>query len=115
MSLVRFVGCALALSLLCSVGASAGAASRSRGAARHTPSCSELPERIATIVIGNPLIADASLQAGGLMVITGKGYGMTNIIALDRAGNVLMNKNIEVRGPARARRHGLSRRRARDL
>jgi hypothetical protein len=59
-----------------------------------------LPDKTATIVIGNPLIADASLQAGGQMVITGKGYGMTNIIALDRAGNVLMDKNIEVQGPA---------------
>ena len=59
----------------------------------------KLPDRVATIVIGNPLIADASVQAGGLMVITGKGYGMTNLIALDRAGAVLMEKSIEVRGP----------------
>ena len=60
----------------------------------------KLPEKVATIVIGNPLIADASVQAGGLMVITGKGYGMTNIIALDRAGAVLMEKTIEVAGAA---------------
>ena len=52
----------------------------------------KLPERVATIVIGNPLIADASVQTGGMMVITGKGYGTTNIIALDRAGSVLMEK-----------------------
>jgi hypothetical protein len=58
-----------------------------------------LPNKVATIVIGNPLIADASLQTGGQMVITGKGYGMTNIIALDRAGNVLMDRRVEVRGP----------------
>jgi len=59
----------------------------------------KLPDRLATIVIGNPLIADAALQPNGLMVITGKGYGMTNLIALDRAGNVLMEKSIEVQGP----------------
>jgi Pilus formation protein N terminal region len=58
-----------------------------------------MPDRISTIVIGNPLIADATLQAGGMMVITGKGYGMTNIIALDRTGNVLLEKSVEVRGP----------------
>jgi Pilus formation protein N terminal region len=58
-----------------------------------------LPDRVSTIVIGNPLIADATLQAGGLMIITGKGYGMTNIIALDRAGSVLLEKSVEVRGP----------------
>jgi hypothetical protein len=59
----------------------------------------KLPEKVATIVIGNPLIADASLQPGGLMVITGKGYGRTNIVVLDRTGAVLMEKSVEVQGP----------------
>ncbi len=59
----------------------------------------KLPEKVSTIVIGNPLIADASVHAGGLMVVTGKGYGMTNLIALDRTGSVLMEKSVEVQGP----------------
>src|SRR6185295_1272929 len=59
----------------------------------------KLPDKVSTIVIGNPLIADVSLQPGGLMVITGKGFGMTNLMALDRAGNVLMEKSVEVKGP----------------
>ena len=59
----------------------------------------KLPEKVATLVVGNPLIADVSLQPGGLMVITGKGYGSTNLVALDRAGVTLMEKSIEVRGP----------------
>jgi Flp pilus assembly secretin CpaC len=59
----------------------------------------KLPDRVATIVIGNPLIADASLQSGGLMVLTGKGYGTTNLIALDRKGNALMEKIVQVHGP----------------
>jgi Flp pilus assembly secretin CpaC len=58
-----------------------------------------LPERVATIVVGNPLIADAAVQSGGLMVITGKSYGVTNIIALDRTGAVLLEKTIEVVAP----------------
>src|SRR5262249_7085969 len=61
----------------------------------------KVPERAATIVIGNPLIADASLQPGGTMVITGRGYGATNFIALDRSGGVLMEKTVEVRGPGK--------------
>src|SRR5262249_41384017 len=52
-----------------------------------------------TLVIGNPLIADATIQSGGQLVVTAKGYGLTNIIALDRAGNSLMDKSIEVVGP----------------
>jgi Pilus formation protein N terminal region len=59
----------------------------------------KLPERVSTLVIGNPLIADAAVQAGSLMVITGKGYGVTNVIALDRGGVVLMEKTIEVVTP----------------
>ncbi|HWZ05909.1 MAG TPA: pilus assembly protein N-terminal domain-containing protein, partial [Bradyrhizobium sp.] len=35
----------------------------------------KLPARVATIVVGNPLIADVALQAGGVIVVTGKGYG----------------------------------------
>lgn len=59
----------------------------------------KLPDRVATIVIGNPSIADAAVQSGGWMVITGKGYGTTNIAALDRSGAILMEKTVVVQGP----------------
>lgn len=59
----------------------------------------KLPDGVATLVVGNPLIADVSLQPGGLMVLTGKGFGSTNLVALDRAGKVLMDKTIRVQGP----------------
>jgi Flp pilus assembly secretin CpaC len=60
----------------------------------------KLPARVATIVVGNPLIADVALQAGGVLVVTGKGYGATNFIAMDRAGEVLVDRQIQVEGPA---------------
>jgi len=60
----------------------------------------KLPENVATIVVGNPLIADVSLQAGGTVVVTGKGYGATNVIAVDRSGTVLIDRVIQVEGPA---------------
>jgi len=59
----------------------------------------KLPAGIATIVVGNPLIADVTLQNGGVVVVTGKGYGATNFIALDRAGQVLVDRQIQVEGP----------------
>ena len=46
----------------------------------------KMPDSVATIVIGNPLVADASLQAGGILVLTGKNFGSTNLLALDRTG-----------------------------
>ena len=58
----------------------------------------KMPDKVATLVIGNPLIADVSLQPGGIMVLTGKGYGITNVLALDRAGTVLMEKSVQVLG-----------------
>ncbi len=59
----------------------------------------KLPARVATIVVGNPLIADVTLQNGGIIVVTGKGYGATNFIAMDRAGEILVDRVIQVEGP----------------
>jgi len=51
-------------------------------------------------VVGNPLIADVTLQPGGMIVVTGKGYGATNFIALDRGGEILVDRQIQVEGPS---------------
>jgi Pilus formation protein N terminal region len=59
----------------------------------------KLPSRVATIVVGNPMIADVTLQNGGIVVVTGKGYGATNFIAMDRGGEVLVDRVIQVEGP----------------
>lgn len=59
----------------------------------------KLTGRVATLVIGNPLIADVTLQPGGVIVVTGKGYGATNVIAMDRSGEVLEERIIQVEGP----------------
>ena len=59
----------------------------------------KLPTRVSTIVVGNPLIADVTLQNGNIVVVTGKGYGATNFIAMDRSGEVLVDRVIQVEGP----------------
>jgi Pilus formation protein N terminal region len=59
----------------------------------------KLPERAASIVIGNPLIADLAIQPAGIAVITGKGYGETNFIVMDHTGAVLTEKLVEVKEP----------------
>jgi Flp pilus assembly secretin CpaC len=60
----------------------------------------KLPAKVATIIVGNPLIADVTLQGGGIVVVTGKGYGATNFIAMDRSGDVLVDRQIQVEGPS---------------
>src|ERR1700712_1600119 len=59
-----------------------------------------LPERAASIVIGNPLIADITLQPGGVIIVTGKSYGATNFVAMDRNGEVLLDRIILVESAA---------------
>lgn len=47
----------------------------------------KIPQGAQTLVIGNPLIADVTmLKNSQLMVITGKSFGSTNLIVLDRSG-----------------------------
>jgi Flp pilus assembly secretin CpaC len=56
-----------------------------------------VPTGTSTLVIGNPMIADVTMLKGGVgMVVTGKGYGQTNIIALDDRGNVLFERQLRV-------------------
>jgi hypothetical protein len=59
----------------------------------------KFPDRAATVIVGNPLIADLTIQPGGIAVITGKGFGSTNFIVMDHGGAVLLEKRIEVTGP----------------
>ena len=59
----------------------------------------KLPAKVSTIIVGNPLIADVTLQSGEIVVVTGKGYGATNFIAMDRSGDVLVDRQIQVEGP----------------
>jgi hypothetical protein len=57
----------------------------------------KIPTGTATLVVGNPIVADVTmLKSSGAMVVTGKGFGQTNLIALDAEGNVLDEKMIQV-------------------
>lgn len=49
-----------------------------------------------TIVIGNPNIADASVQDASTIVLTGKGFGVTNLVILDRDGMPIVDEQIVV-------------------
>jgi Flp pilus assembly secretin CpaC len=59
----------------------------------------KLPERTQTVIVGNPIIADVTVQRNGIMVVTGKSYGVTNLIALDGAGTLLSESLISVQAP----------------
>lgn len=50
----------------------------------------------ATVIIGNPGIADVTIQDPKTLVLTGKSYGQTNLIVLDATGNPVADTLIEV-------------------
>jgi Flp pilus assembly secretin CpaC len=57
----------------------------------------QIPDGTVTLVIGNPIVADVTMLKGSeAMVVTGKGFGETNLIALDAQGNVLDEKIVRV-------------------
>ncbi|NEU10879.1 pilus assembly protein [Methylobacterium sp. BTF04] len=58
-----------------------------------------LPDRTQTVIVGNPIIADVSLQKNGVLILTGKSFGATNLIALDAAGTMLAESTISVQAP----------------
>lgn len=53
----------------------------------------------AEIVVGNPSIADVSVQSGKVLVVTGKSYGETNLIVMDADGKVVANRTLIVQDP----------------
>lgn len=59
----------------------------------------ELPDSTLTIIVGNPLIVDVTmLKSGGKVVLTGKGFGETNLLAVDRTGAVVSETSVIVKG-----------------
>ena len=51
---------------------------------------------VSEIIIGNPTIADVSVQSKQLLVVTGKSFGKTNIILLDAEKNVIQEQRVVV-------------------
>ena len=50
----------------------------------------------ATVIVGNPAVADVTIQDPQTLVLTGKSYGRTNLIVLDGTGNPVADTLIEV-------------------
>lgn len=61
-----------------------------------------LPEKTQTVIVGNPMIADVALQRNGILILTGKSFGSTNLIALDATGQMLAESTISVQAPQAA-------------
>ena len=56
----------------------------------------ELSRPVAQVIIGNPAIADVTVQSKNVLVFTGKSAGHTNIILLDDDNLEILNKKVHV-------------------
>lgn len=54
------------------------------------------------IIVGNPAVADVAVQGPRLLVVTGKSFGSTNLIVLDRNGAETFNSQLAVSDGGRA-------------
>ena len=52
----------------------------------------------ASIIVGNPQIADVSMVDANTLFIVGKGYGVTEVVAVDGTGRTLFQREIVVTG-----------------
>ncbi|MET0435979.1 MAG: pilus assembly protein N-terminal domain-containing protein [Devosia sp.] len=50
----------------------------------------------ATVIVGNPGIADVTIQDPQTLILTGKSFGQTNLIVLDSLGEPIADTLIEV-------------------
>lgn len=51
---------------------------------------------MATVIVGNDGVADATLGGGGTIILTGKAIGATNLIVLDASGRELLSSALNV-------------------
>ena len=55
------------------------------------------PPATETVIVGNPIIADVTmLKSTGMVILTGKGFGDTNLLFLDRQGTILKEARLRV-------------------
>lgn len=90
---------AVAAGLFAFAGAGIGYAADPKGEVRVQVNMARilrLPSAASTVVIGNPAIADATIQDPETIVLTGKTFGHTNLIALDAVGNPIADLTVEV-------------------
>ena len=56
----------------------------------------KLSRAASTVIIGNPEVADATVHDANTIVLTGHGFGRTNIVVLDGAGAPILDEQIAV-------------------
>ena len=57
----------------------------------------------ASVIVGNPAIADVSVIDAGKAVVSGRGYGVTNLVIIDQLGRTVLERQVVVAAPSEGR------------
>jgi Flp pilus assembly secretin CpaC len=73
-----------------------GALAEDLSVAKDQSKVIKLTGAASTVVVGNPAIADVTMQDANTAFVTGKGFGTTNVIAMDADGRQIASFRIVV-------------------
>jgi hypothetical protein len=57
-----------------------------------------LPAAAAGVIVGNPSVAGVAVQSDRMISVTGRSYGVTNVIVVGHAGQILFSSDVRVVG-----------------
>lgn len=89
----------LAAFLMGSVAAIAPAAAETMTVDQNGADVVQVDGNVTSIIVGNPMIAEVSVLDGGVLVVHGRLFGTTRILALDDAGTALADLTVTVTAP----------------
>jgi hypothetical protein len=58
---------------------------------------------VGNVIVGDPAVADVVMIDAHSVIVVGKGYGSTEVLAIDRDGHTLLNARISVSAPSEGR------------
>lgn len=56
----------------------------------------KIARRAETIIIGNPSVVDVTVHDSQTLVLTGRSYGITNLVVLDNDGKAILDESVLV-------------------
>jgi Flp pilus assembly secretin CpaC len=87
---------ALALAALTAAGAPAAAQEDVINVALDRALVVRIDRPADTVIVGNPMIADATVRDNRTLILTGRSFGTTNLIVLDKEGEPIANRLVTV-------------------
>ncbi|MBB3998435.1 pilus assembly protein N-terminal domain-containing protein [Aureimonas pseudogalii] len=86
----------LALLVVPTLACAAGSATGEMQVAVDHARILKIPSPAATVIIGNPSIVDVAIHDSETLVLTGRSYGVTNVVVIGTGGEVVFDDSVTV-------------------